>query len=241
MEQRNANTSVAEKSIVDFAIPQQKAGGVLIEGVHTIHLPLRFAGGNLGLGFGLDEITVYFVDAEGKRFKTESVQWLLTHVEDFVPGRDQDYVLAGAATQYGLGPYALMGFDFSAKWNVVDEHGNVVEEDLARSHAAELVDDEAAQRAWDSPAECSYRIERAPTPPGGERHEGPLVLLHHSLGVTDFEGVAVKSHAGRCGMMLEEVLWRLDQFSDDDQAEILAGLAKHFDMGDARVEAAGAA
>jgi len=71
------------------------------------------------------------------------------------------------------------------------------------------------------------------------RHEGPLVLLNHSLGVTWFTGIAVRSHAGRCGMMLEEVLWRFDQFSAADQAELMAGLAKHFDLG--QEETAGAA
>lgn len=73
------------------------------------------------------------------------------------------------------------------------------------------------------------------------RHEGPLTLLHHNLGVTTFTGIAVRSHAGRCGMMLEEVLRRFDQFGATDQAELMAGLAKHFDLGKAQRETAGAA
>jgi len=71
------------------------------------------------------------------------------------------------------------------------------------------------------------------------RHEGPLVLLNHGLGVSWFTGIAVRSHVGRCGMMLEEVLWRFDQFGAADQAELMAGLAKHFDLG--QRETAGAA
>jgi len=77
------------------------------------------------------------------------------------------------------------------------------------------------------------------TPQGDTRHEGPLTLPHHSLGVTTFTGIAVRSHAGRCGMTLEEVLWRFDQFGTADQAELMAGLAKHFDLG--QEETAGAA
>lgn len=73
------------------------------------------------------------------------------------------------------------------------------------------------------------------------RHEGPLALLHHNLGVTDFLGIAVKSHAGRCGMMLEEVLRRFDQFGPVDQSKLMLGLAKHFDMVQAQDEMVGAA
>lgn len=71
------------------------------------------------------------------------------------------------------------------------------------------------------------------------RHEGPLVLLNQGLGVSWFTGVAVRSHVGRCGMMLEEVLRRFDQFGATDQAELMAGLSKHFDLG--HEETAGAA
>lgn len=73
------------------------------------------------------------------------------------------------------------------------------------------------------------------------RHEGPLVLLYHGLGISCFTGIAVRSHAGRCGMMLQEALWRFDQFGAADQAEMMAGLAKHFDLGQAQRETAGAA
>lgn len=73
------------------------------------------------------------------------------------------------------------------------------------------------------------------------RHEGPLVLLSHCLGVSWFTGIAVRSHVGRCGMTLEEVLWRFDQFGTADQAELMAGLAKHFDLGQVQRETAGAA
>lgn len=72
------------------------------------------------------------------------------------------------------------------------------------------------------------------------RHDGPLILLHHNLGVTSFLGIAVKSHAGRCGMMLEEVLRRFDQFGPVDQGKLMIGLAKHFDMVQAQDDMGGA-
>jgi hypothetical protein len=76
---------------------------------------------------------------------------------------------------------------------------------------------------------------------GDLRHEGPLTLLHHNLGVTTFTGIAVKSRTGRCGMMLEEVLRRFDQFGAVDQSKLMIGLAKHYDMVLAQDEVAGAA
>lgn len=90
----------------------------------------------------------------------------------------------------------------------------------------------------------AYALMGADMGPLGEskddwRHEGPLVLLNHGLGVSWFTGIAVRSHVGRCGMMLEEALRRFDQFSATDQAELMAGLAKHFDLG--HEETAGAA
>ncbi len=71
-------------------------------------LPLRYAGGDLGLGNG-GEPWIEFYDATGKKFLTHSVEWLLSNIDEFAPGRDQEQPLACAARHYGLNVFALMG------------------------------------------------------------------------------------------------------------------------------------
>lgn len=74
----------------------------------TMVPPLRYRGGDLGL---CDRANpwIEFQDATGKQFLTHSVEWLLGHIDQFAPGRDQDQPLAAAAIHYGLNVYALMG------------------------------------------------------------------------------------------------------------------------------------
>lgn len=62
------------------------------------------------------------------------------------------------------------------------------------------------------------------------RHDGPLVLLHHSIGIAEPICVSVRSHIGRCGLDLEETLARIDQFTDDAQHRLLEALARHYDF-----------
>ncbi len=236
MEQHNTNMSVAENSTNSFAVSQQSSA-VLTEGELTMAPPLRYAGGNLGLSVGERDPVIHIVDATGKRFETHSIEWLLQNIEHFQPGRNQVQPLACAAIHYGLDAYDLMGADSSPKYNVVDDSGNVLLADASHISACIFADEYAEGRDFGAAGEFTLSIQRASRGAGDERHEGPLALLHHNLGVTDFEGIAVKSHAGRCGMMLEEVLWRIDQFNEADQAELLAALTKHFDLG----EKAGAA
>lgn len=182
-----------------------------------------------------------FVDNTGNRFCTDSVEWILRNLDLFPGPRDQCRLLAGAALEYGLGAHALMGADLdnmSDVWDVRDGAGRVLLAGVTHNAAYEA--SENYQRQPDCVAPISIRLVRNRIE-DDPRHEGPLVLLHHNLGITTFTGIAVKSHAGRCGMMLEEALWRFDQFSAADQAQLLAGLAKHFDLGQAQREMAGAA
>jgi hypothetical protein len=182
MANHKAITSVA-KEIINGVVNPQLAVGELAGSL----LPLRYTGGDLGLGNDGDP-TIYFVDSTGERYETNSVEWILRNIDHFEANRSQSQLLGCAAVHYGLGAWALFGADM-------------------------------------------YSIQRGRNGASDSRHEGPLVLLHHNLGVTSFEGIAVKSHVGRCGMMLEEVLWRFDQFGPADQAKLMTGLATHFDLG----------
>jgi len=226
MVQAKSNTSVSTTStpIVDKS---QQSAPIWPDGRVTCALaPFRWAGDDLGLG-NPGAPLINFVDAAGVYFGTHSIEWILREIHRFPDARDQCRLLAGAALHYGLDPHALMGADLDnmSRWDVCDASGRVLQAGLTHK-AAQAIGDEYLQNGA-----SEIRFKRAtPGVEGDPRHEGPLVLLHHNLGVTDFTGIAVKSHVGRCGMMLEEVLWRFDQFSAADQALLLAGLAKHFDL-----------
>lgn len=95
-------------------------------------LPLRYAGGTLGLG-GDSEPVIMIVDSSGSRWTTNSVQWALRNIDHFAVGRDQDSLLAGAAMHYGFDdPYALFG---RAKFCALDVGpDNVVFVNVARNN-----------------------------------------------------------------------------------------------------------
>ena len=208
---------------------------------HSMHLPLHYTGGDLGLGNG-GEPWIHFQDAVGSAYTTHSVEWVLENIDWFKEGRAQTQLLAAAALHYGLGAYALMGADLDNMcdvWNVCDARGNVLLAGVTHCTASEAAGEYLKRSGWEG--DISIRMQPAGSGAGDMRHEGPLVLLHHNLGVTSFLGIAVKSHAGRCGMMLEEVLRRFDQFGPVDQGKLMLGLAKHFDMVQAQEETAGAA
>jgi len=209
--------------------------------VETIHLPLRYAGGDLGLT-DIAEPWIEIVDASGRRYLTHSVQWVLRNIDLFSPERDQAQLLACSAIHYGLGAHALMGADLDNMcdvWDVRDGAGRILLAGVTHGMASEAAEEYVKRDGWE--ADIHIKRQRPGTGAGDSRHEGQLVLLHHNLGVTSFTGIAVKSHVGRCGMMLEEVLNRIEQFGDADQAALLAGLAKHFDLASAQDEMAGAA
>lgn len=218
------------------------AGIILSQGVvETVYLPLRYLGGDLGLT-NCAEPWIEIADSSGRRYLTHSVESVLKNIELFKEGRDRTQLLAAAARHYGLGVYALMGADLDNMcdvWDVRDGTGRVLLAGVTHSSACDAAEEYTARDGWES--DIHIKMRHPGNGAGDTRHEGPLELLHHNLGVTSFTGIAVKSHAGRCGMMLEEVLWRFDQFSQADQDMLLAGLAKHFDLAPTQREMAGAA
>ena len=207
----------------------------------SMHLPLHYTGGDLGLGNG-GEPWIHFQDSVGSAYTTHSIEWVLENINWFKEGRGQTQLLAAAALHYGLGAYALMGADLDNMcdvWDVRDAAGRLLLAGVTHSEASNVANSYMQGPDWIGDVtirrQCPDDAMRDP------RHDGPLVLLHHNLGVTDFLGIAVKSHAGRCGMMLEEVLRRFDQFGPVDQSKLMLGLAKHFYMVQAQDEMAGAA
>jgi len=218
------------------------AGIMLIQdAIETVYLPLRYLGGDLGLT-NCSEPWIEIADNSGRKYLTHSVEWVLANIDLFQEGRNQTQLLAAAALHYGLGAYALMGADLdnmSDVWDVRDGAGRVLLASVTHSRASEAAEEFVKRDGWE--ADIHIKMQLAGNGARDPRHEGPLVLLHHNLGVTDFLGIAVKSHAGRCGMMLEEVLRRFDQFGPVDQSKLILGLAKHFDMVQAHEGMAGAA
>ncbi|MDN4061277.1 hypothetical protein QPK31_23950 [Massilia sp. YIM B02769] len=202
-----------------------------------VQLPLRYIGGDLGLT-GNAEASVDFADGNGKSFYDQPLEWALRHIESFKTGLDQIRLLNDAAVHLGLGAHALMGADLDGMgdvWDVLDGSGRVWLKGVTYNEASEAGERFKLRSHW--VGDVHIRLSRNDYTDW--RHEGPLVLLYHGLGISQFTGIAVRSHVGRCGMMLEEVLQRFDQFSATDQAELMAGLAKHFDLG--QEETAGAA
>jgi len=239
MANHNVNTGNSQKATNCIKIPHDLA--LVSLDAQWMHLPLRYAGGDLGLGNG-GEPWIQFQDSVGSAYTTHSVDWVLKNIDWFAAGQGQTQLLAAAALHYGLGAYALMGADLDNMcdvWDVRDSAGRVLLAGVTHSEASNVANSYMQGPDWIGDVtirrQCTDDSMRDP------RHEGPLVLLHHNLGVTNFLGIAVRSHAGRCGMMLEEVLRRFDQFGPVDQGKLMIGLAKHFDMVQAREEMAGAA
>jgi len=238
MANHNVNTGISRRAInlagIAHIAPVRLSVGAL-------HPPFRYTGGDLGLG-GRGKPDINFRDALGNEYTTSSVEWCLKNITLFAEGRSQVQLLASAALHFGLGAHALMGADLDNMcdvWDVRDGTGRILLAGVTHSAASTAAEECTARDGWE--ADIHIKMQHPGNGAGDSRHEGPLVLLHHNLGVTTFTGIAVKSHVGRCGMMLEEVLWRFDQFSETDQAELLDGLAKHFDLAPARREMAGAA
>lgn len=239
MANHNAITSSSQKAINCVKLPTDLSPVRL--DAQSMHLPLRYAGGDLGLGTG-GEPWIHFRDSVGSAYTTHSVEWALKNIDWFEEGVGQTQLLAAAALHFGLGAYALMGADLDNMcdvWDVRDGAGRVLLASVTHSAASEAAEKYVKRDGWE--ADIHIKMQ----PPGNRasdpRHEGPLTLLHHNLGVTSFLGIAVKSHAGRCGMMLDEVLRRFDQFSPFDQSKLMLGLAKHYDIVLAQDEVAGAA
>jgi hypothetical protein len=106
------SSSIIEKPSTEIVEESQQAPQVIIDGADGFHLPLRYAGGELGLT-NVTEPRIQIVDAIGDRYRTSSVEWALRHLALFYPGKSQVQLLADAALHYGLAPWALMGADLS--------------------------------------------------------------------------------------------------------------------------------
>jgi hypothetical protein len=191
--------------------------------------PFRYLGGNLGLGSS-PHVTVHIIDANDDRWDVQNnVEWLLRNIDHF-HGRCRWSLLAGAGFVYGHSAYHLWGADLEPMFDIydlIDGGGKVWRKRIPYYQAWE-----AGERLSKTPHWVGeVRIERSkidyrknPT------HAGPLKLLSHCFGECSVTCLAVRSPAGRCGMFLEEVLWRIDQFDERDQAELMASLASHFEL-----------
>lgn len=195
--------------------------------------PLRFNGGNLGIGMSTSIDTyIRFVDREDRHWQTKSVELILLNIDRFPDVRDRQRLLMGTALHYGLKPWALIPGrrDEEPRYDVFDEAGRLLL--IGATHkAASLAADQCMHiPGWSGDIRICRQHDGQPSKGllWDWRHEGPLKLLHHSLGSGECTGVQVHSHVGGCGMKLEECLRRLGQFSADDQSELLAGVARHF-------------
>lgn len=200
--------------------------------------PFRLGGHNLGMSSHLDPGPILeFFGKDGVRGETESVEFILQHIDDFADERDRKRLLCGAARHYGFDdPWTLITGRDEVRYDVLDAAGRILLAGVTHDAACSAVGQLEQIPCWavsvGSVQYVRWRDGRGRAGPLWDwRHEGPLVLLHHSLGVSDLAAVAVRSHVGGCCITLEETLRRLDQFSAADQAALLAALANHFDLG----------
>lgn len=106
MANHNDNTGSYEKATNSINAPQYSSPVRMDSAV--VHLPLRYTGGNLGLG-ECGELWIDFRDDAGNTGITHSLEWCLKNIDWFKEGRAQKLLLADAAMHYGLTPHALMG------------------------------------------------------------------------------------------------------------------------------------
>ena len=106
MAKHNANTVNSQKA-TNIYKNLQVSPPVRMDSAVAL-LPLRYAGGNLGLG-ECGELWIDFRDDAGNTGVTHSLEWCLKNIDWFKEGRAQRLLLADAAMHYGLTPHALMG------------------------------------------------------------------------------------------------------------------------------------
>lgn len=106
MANHNANTGNSQKA-TNSDENLQVSSLVRMDSAVAL-LPLRYTGGNLGLG-ECGELWIDFRDAAGNTGVTHSLEWCLKNIDWFKEGRAQMLLLADAAMHYGLTPRALMG------------------------------------------------------------------------------------------------------------------------------------
>jgi hypothetical protein len=119
--------------------------------------------------------------------------------------------------------------DDKARYDLIDASGRILL--LGATHHEVCLAGQACMRLPGWVGTVRYCLVDECTPRKGLvwpwRHEGPLVLVRQHYG-DGYARVYVQSHAGACALALEEAMRRLDQFSAQHQAVLLAALADHF-------------
>jgi len=198
----------------------QLYSAVLIDGNLTLRLPLRYNGGDLGLG-NRGKPWIPFSDDSGKCFLTHSVEWLLRNIESFAEGRCRIQPLACAAIHYGLDACALLGR--SQLCDVRKSSGEILLADVLHETAAWARDEYMSRPEWTDHLQVRF-LGRFGASTSDNRYDGPLILLPHELMSPGSNRVPVRSHAGYSSIKLEEALHRIGQFSHAHQMEILIDL-----------------
>jgi len=193
---------------------------VLIEGDLTLRLPLRYNGGNLGLGHR-EKPWIDFIDDSGRGFVTHSVQWLLKNIESFAEGRCRIQPLACAAVHYGLDACALLGR--RQLCDVRKASGEIMLASVSHEAASWARDEYMSRPEWTDRLHIRF-LGSFGAPACDNRYNGPLILLPPGLMSPGSQSVPVRSHTGCSSIKLEDALLRIDQFSHAHQTEILVSL-----------------
>jgi len=196
------------------------SSAILIDSDLTLRLPLRYDGGDLGLG-NLGKPWIHFSDANGKRFLTHSVEWLLKNIDSFAEGRCREQPLACAAIHYGFDACALLGR--SQLCDVRKYSGEILLANVSHEVASWAYDEYMSRPEWTERLHIRF-LGPFGTSINDNSYDGPLILLPHQLIPNRSNTIAVKSHTGCSSIKLEEALYRIDQFSHAHQTEILTGL-----------------
>ena len=199
------------------------SSAVLIDGELTMHLPLRYDGGDLSLGNrGIPWI--YFIDDNGRRFLTHSVEWLLKNIDSFADGRYRDQPLACAAIHYGLDVHALFGRDQLC--DLCRSSGEILLANVSYEEASWARDEYMGRPEWKGKLHVRF-LGRFGTSSSDNRYDGPLILLPDGLKSSGSKSVAIRNY-GRSSIDLEEALSRVEQFSHAHQTEILMGVSNRY-------------
>ncbi|WP_313171060.1 hypothetical protein [Massilia oculi] len=200
------------------------SSAVLIDGDLTLRLPLRYDGGDLGLG-NRGKPWIHFSDDNGKRFLTHCVEWLLENIDSFAEGRYRDQPLACAAIHYGLDAHALFGRDQLC--DLRKSSGEILLANVSYDKASWARDEYMGRPEWTGKLHVRF-LGRFGTPTRDNRYDGPLILLRHGLTSASSNSVAIRSHHGCSSIDLEEALSRVKQFSYAHQTELLMGVSNRY-------------
>lgn len=192
--------------------------------------PFRLHSSTLGMA---ERVDIRLLDQTGTCWETESVEFVLRNLDSFADERDRKRLLFDAAVHFGFEDTwtLILGREpAEPRYDLFDDAGRLLLANVTHEAAWCVTLHLEKLPGWASG--FRYVLRRDSQARAGLlwdwRHEGPLVLMDHSLGIDNFPCLFVRSHVGGCCVMLEEVLRRLDQFSDEDQARLLSELEQHF-------------